>query len=257
MTHIHSMLDKFLNSALKGVHQYAHSGISCLSFFVISALFFLGVPEIDLSISNYFYDGYGYFPLNENLLVKIVYVGVPWLGRFLFFLALIIVLAAVVSPARLSRRHWRRAASMVVVVVLGVGFLVHTVLKDGMGRPRPRDVQAFAGSTSFVPVFTPSQFCATNCSFVSGHAAVGFSLMSLGMLGARRRRNFWFFTGLLTGSLIGFVRIAQGGHFLSDVIFSFVSIWAVHLLVRFVWVRFRAWQLFQPSDRADRLNAIQ
>ena len=256
MTHIKWMLGMFSKNA-QSFERYAHCGISCIAFFLISALFFLAMPEIDLSISNYFYDGLGYFPLNENLLVKIVYQGVPWLGRLIFLIALIVVLTAVIAPSSFSRRHWRRAASMVAVVVLGVGFLVHTVLKDGMGRPRPRDVQTFAGSTSFVPVFTPSHFCATNCSFVSGHAAVGFSLMSLGMLGVRRRRNFWFLTGLFAGSLIGFVRIAQGGHFLSDIIFSFVAIWAVHLLVRSVWVRFRIWQLFQSSDRAARLNAIQ
>lgn len=257
MTQLKLMLDLLSRAALKGFERHAHCATSCLGFFVICVLFFLGVPELDLSISSYFYDGFGYFPLNENLLVKIVHQGVPWLGRLIFLTALFVVLTAIVVPTSFSRRHWRRAASTVAVVVLGVGFLVHTVLKDGMGRPRPRDVQAFAGSTSFVPVFTPSQFCATNCSFVSGHAAVGFSLMSLGMLGARRRRNFWFFTGLLAGSLIGFVRIAQGGHFLSDVIFSFASIWAVHLMVRFVWLRFRTWQLSQSSDRAARLNALQ
>ena len=146
-------------------------------------------------------------------------------------------------PSKVSRRNWRRASAFVVVVVLGIGLLVHAVLKDGMGRPRPRDVQAFAGSTAFVPVFVPSQFCQSNCSFVSGHAAVGFSLMSLGMFGVRRRRKFWLHTGLIAGGLIGLTRIAQGGHFLSDVVFSLIAVWASHLLIRAVWLRFRRWQL--------------
>jgi len=135
----------------------------------------------------------------------------------------------------------------VLVVVLGIGLLVHTVLKDGMGRPRPRDVQAFAGPTAFVPVFVPSQFCQTNCSFVSGHSAVGFALMSLGMFGIRRRRQFWLCTGLVAGGLIGLVRIAQGGHFLSDIVFSLIAIWSTHLMIRAVWLRLRGWQILRRS----------
>jgi len=150
-------------------------------------------------------------------------------------------------PSRVSRRNWRRACSVVAVVVLGIGLLVHTVLKDGMGRPRPRDVQAFAGPTAFVPVFVPSQFCQTNCSFVSGHSAVGFGLMSLGMFGIRRKRQFWLVTGLVVGGLIGLTRIAQGGHFLSDIVFSLIAIWFSHLFIRTVWLRFRAWQLRRRS----------
>ena len=246
----------FSTRVVHGIERYAHCGISCVVFFAICSIFFIVWPQSDISVSSIFYDGFGFFPLNENWLVKTVYKGVPWFGRFIFLISLTVIFIAVVAPARISRRHWRRAASMAVVVVLGIGLLVHAVLKDGMGRPRPKDVEIFAGATSFVPVFTPSQFCATNCSFVSGHAAVGFSLMSLGMLGVRSRRNFWFVTGIITGSLIGFVRIAQGGHFLSDVIFSFCSIWAIHLLIRYVWMRFRFWQLFHKTNRTSRLNAI-
>jgi membrane-associated PAP2 superfamily phosphatase len=161
----------------------------------------------------------------------------------LFACSIFLLILAVLLPSKVSRRHWRRAAAVVLVVVLGIGFLVHTVLKDGMGRPRPRDVQVFAGATAFVPVFVPSQFCQTNCSFVSGHAAVGFSLMSLGMFGIRRRRQFWLLTGLIVGGVIGLGRIAQGGHFLSDIVFSMIAIWTSHLFIRLVWLRFRVWQL--------------
>jgi lipid A 4'-phosphatase len=157
-------------------------------------------------------------------------------------------------PYRVSRRNWRRSSAVVAVVVLGIGFLVHTVLKDGMGRPRPRDVQAFAGPTAFVPVFVPSQFCQTNCSFVSGHSAVGFALMSLGMFGIRRKRQFWLFTGLVVGGVIGLTRVAQGGHFLSDIVFSLIAIWSSHLLIRAVWLRFRGWQFHRRALPIARMQ---
>jgi membrane-associated phospholipid phosphatase len=94
-----------------------------------------------------------------------------------------------------------------------------------------------------MPVLQPSSFCQTNCSFVSGHAAVGFSLMAFGMFGIRKRRQFWMLTALATGTLIGFARIAQGGHFLSDIVFSYLAIWISYLAIRTVWLRFRVWQL--------------
>jgi hypothetical protein len=56
--------------------------------------------------------------------------------------------------------------------------------------------------------------------------------------------------------LIGAVRIAQGGHFLSDVVFSFLAIWFVHLLIRSFWLRFRVWQLFSRDNRHSRLMEI-
>ena len=50
-----------------------------------------------------------------------------------------------------------------------------------------------------------------------------------------------------TGGLIGLVRISQGGHFLSDVVFSLIAIWGAHLLIRAVWLRIRYWQ-FQKAN---------
>jgi lipid A 4'-phosphatase len=229
---------------------------SCLFVLMLSISLFLMWPHLDLWVTTYFYDGDGSFPANEYWFVNFVYVAVPWLGRLFFFIALAVVVMAIFSPLRINRKQWRRAAAFVTVVVLGVGLLVHSFLKDGMGRPRPRDVQIFAGPTHFVPAFTPSNFCATNCSFVSGHAAVGFSLMSLGMFGTRRRQRFWFVVSVATGSLIGAVRIAQGGHFLSDVLFSFLAIWFTQLLVRSIWLRFRTWQLISKENRHSRLMEV-
>jgi len=227
---------------------------SCFLFLLVSSLVFLIWPQLDIWVSTYFYHADGYFPANQNAFVMLIYEGIPWLGRITFLFAMLITLIAIVRPSKISRRHWRRASAFSLVVILGIGFLVHAVLKDAMGRPRPRDVQVFAGPTHFVPVFTASNFCSTNCSFVSGHAALGFSLISLGMLGVRKRRHFWFVVGATTGTFVGLVRIAQGGHFLSDVVFAFIAIWFVHLLIRTCWFRFRAWQIFCKENRSSRVN---
>ncbi len=238
----------------QNLNKHAHCLPGCIAIFILAALIFNAYPQLDLWVSGLFYAGNGKFPANEMLLIQSLYHGTPWAGRLLFACSIFLLILAVLLPSKVSRRHWRRAAAVVLVVVLGIGFLVHTALKDGMGRPRPRDVQVFAGATAFVPVFVPSQFCQTNCSFVSGHAAVGFSLMSLGMFGIRRRRQFWLLTGLIVGGVIGLGRIAQGGHFLSDIVFSMIAIWTSHLFIRLVWLRFRVWQLHHRNVPVSRLD---
>jgi lipid A 4'-phosphatase len=238
----------------RAFNRHFHCIPGCIALFLFATLIFSVYPQLDLWVSHLFYANNGIFPANEMWFVKVFYHGTPWAGRVLFVGSIFLLTVAVLMPSRVSRRNWRRACAVVAVVVLGIGLLVHTVLKDGMGRPRPRDVQAFAGPTAFVPVFVPSQFCQTNCSFVSGHAAVGFALMSLGMFGIRRKRQFWLFTGLFVGGLIGLARISQGGHFLSDIVFSLIAVWSSHLLIRAVWLRFRAWQIHRGTAAISQMQ---
>jgi lipid A 4'-phosphatase len=214
-------------------------------WYLLLAVSFLFIvwPNTDIVVSQFFYAGQGVFPANDLGFVKAVYIGAPWVGRVLFVMCLFTLLLSMLKPVWVTRRVWRSSAAFVAVVVLGVGFLVHAVLKDNMGRPRPRDVIEFSGPSAFVPVFVPSTYCKTNCSFVSGHAAIGFSVMAFGMFGVRRRRHHWFVVGLLAGGLVGGVRIAQGGHFLSDVVFSFLAIWLTHLLIHALWLRWRVRQI--------------
>ena len=234
------------------VGQPHHFQLHCLQgfllTFVLSTCLFTFVPQLDIWASNFFYQEGSHFPANELWFVKAIYDLTPWFGRAMLLTAMVVSLIAIFVPSKISRRHWRRACAMIAVLVFGLGLLVHALLKDGMGRPRPRDLQIFAGATTYVPVFIHSQFCTSNCSFVSGHAAVGFSLMSLGMFSVRRRRQFWLLAGLFSGGVVGAVRIAQGGHFLSDVVFSFLAIWMSHLLVRSLWLRFRSRQLYKPPN---------
>jgi lipid A 4'-phosphatase len=59
---------------------------------------------------------------------------------------------------------------------------------------------------------------------VSGHASGAFFILTLSWIFGYRR---WLWVGLLVGSIVGLGRILQGGHFLSDVVFSF---WAVYFI---------------------------
>ena len=111
---------------------------------------------------------------------------------------------------------------LMLVFAIGPGLLVNLILKPGYGRPRPRDLVEFGGQHEFVPVLTPTP--SLRCtSFPSGHAAMGFYLMAPAFLLWRRSRGWaalFAGTGLLMGSAIGVVRVVQGGHFPSDVVWS-------------------------------------
>ena len=183
----------------------------CFALFLLASSLFMVYPQLDLWVSHLFYADPGNFPANQMWLVKGIYFGTPWAGRVLFAVSVFLLILAVFMPSKVSRRNWRRASALVMVVVLGIGLLVHT-------------------------------------------AAVGFALMSLGMFGIRRKRQFWLFTGLVLGGLIGLARISQGGHFLSDIVFSLIAVWSSHLLIRAVWLRFRAWQFHRRTAPISQMQ---
>jgi lipid A 4'-phosphatase len=185
------------------------------------ALVFTLWPEIDLMLTEAYYrPGVG-FPLNDAWWVQLVYhiVGHLWIVAFVWLLLLLIGLV----PR--FKRHWatRRLAIayLLTALLIGPGLIVHPLLKEHWGRARPRNVVEFGGTAQFTPPLQPADECRRNCSFVSGHAAAGFYPMA-GYWVTRRRR--WLVGGIALGSLAGYIRVAMGAHFLSDVLFAGVIV---------------------------------
>jgi lipid A 4'-phosphatase len=108
--------------------------------------------------------------------------------------------------------------------------VVNVVLKNMWGRARPNDVSYFNGFQDFNPWYKISDACTSNCSFVSGDSSVGFLLIVFYFI---TKKNAYLYLGLILGSLLGFIRIAAGGHFFSDIIFSQLVV-TVTILVFFV-----------------------
>jgi lipid A 4'-phosphatase len=189
---------------------------------LVFALFlFLFVPEIDLAASGLFYvPGHG-FVMSDWPPILILYGAVPWIAWGILALAA----AAAIWLFLLQRPFWlldRKALMFLVAsTAVGPGLLANTLLKDHWGRARPAQIEAFGGSREFTPAPLPAIECATNCAFVSGHAALGFSLVAFAFLlppGGLRRAGIA--VSLAVGAVIGLGRIAQGAHFLSDVVFA-------------------------------------
>jgi len=203
---------------------------------------FEGLPMLDLQMASLFHGGAGDFPWAGQLWVQALYHGTPWLGRTLFLGTALVLVLTWLRPSRAVRSQWRRVAAVHLVMLLGVGLVVHLAFKERWGRPRPYEITAFAGAHAYVPALRPGGPCRGNCSFVSGHAATGFALVSLATFSTRSRRRKWFLWALCGGLLIGAGRVVQGGHFVSDVLFAGWFMWVVTALVREAWLRVALWR---------------
>ena len=209
-------------------------------------LLFLVWPELDLIVTRYFFDPLNQeFPANALPWVKWVYDDTPVINQWLGLLMLSALLLQWIRPGWPGLRARRSMCAWLLVVCIGLGFAVDWVLKDHFGRPHPYQTHVFTGDQDFVPAFHYRPLCEVNCSFVSGHAAGGFVWMAWGMWGWRRRRQAWLLAGVAAGSFIGAARVMQGGHFLSDVVFSGWVIWLSMQAIRAVWLRLRRRRLQQ------------
>ena len=206
----------------------------------LTTLVFICWPELDVQVSAWFYDPESRrFNPTHWPWVLAIHEGFPVAEQMLFVVTLLAWAWSWWHPDQVSRAWRRRFAAWMLLVILGIGLVVDWAFKDNVGRPRPEQIVAFAGDLPFVPVLHTSPHCDLNCSFVSGHAAGAFSLMAWGLWAPWQRRKRWLALGVGLGLAIGLMRIAQGGHFLSDVLFAGWTIWLIEQLIRACWLRWR------------------
>jgi lipid A 4'-phosphatase len=119
-----------------------------------------------------------------------------------------------------------------LVLIIGPGILVNLVCKPYWSRPRPRATKTFQGPRDFLPVLYRG-FGEEDSSFPSGHAAMGFYLMTPAFVCRRRPWTAAAFLvfGLSCGVMMGLARMVAGAHFPSDVFWSGGLIYFTALLV--------------------------
>jgi lipid A 4'-phosphatase len=190
-----------------------------LGLALLAAAVFSAFPNIDLEVSRAFYA--------EGAFVGNTLVGVKVLrGSFivLFWACAVLALIGLVATWR-GRRVWMGLALpqwvfLVVCLVVGPGLIANVVLKDHWGRARPKQIVEFGGDKAFTPALLPSAECHLNCSFVAGEAAAGFVPFYAAAFVVPQWGVALAALGTVSGLAAGLVRIAQGGHFLSDVLFA-------------------------------------
>jgi len=109
--------------------------------------------------------------------------------------------------------------------MLGPGLVANGIFKTLWGRARPREIVEFGGHHLFSSPLLPSHECLSNCSFVSGEgsAVTCVALIAVLLLWPRCgwRGRFTVVTAATFYAACGSIlRIAFGGHFLSDIIFA-------------------------------------
>jgi membrane-associated PAP2 superfamily phosphatase len=178
--------------------------------------------DLDLAICRIFYDADGRsWPfLNAEPFRTLYYHGTTpaWilgLGGLALWLA--------GWPFQPSIR--RSGLFFALMLAIGPGLMVNVILKPCWHRPRPNQVVHFGGDQDFLPVLRVGQPGSGEYlrSFPSGHASMGFYLMAPAFVLRRRKPMLayaFLLLGLAAGLVMGLSRVAQGRHFLSDVVWS-------------------------------------
>jgi len=203
----------------------------CLAILLASALFLLW-PGLDLRVASLFYRGHGAFALDHNSVAMAIHEGVPAIMQ-LAGAAIVLLLAYDLYRRRPAADAVRQAVYLAACFIIGPGLVANTLLKDNWGRPRPSQVADFAEPDRFAPPLLVGDQCPSNCSFVAGDAAAIFTFLAFALLlpaGWPRRSGVIVVTGL--GAVMGIIRMGQGDHFLSDVIFAGLFMALVVLLLR-------------------------
>ena len=103
-------------------------------------------------------------------------------------------------------------------MAIGPGLIVNLGFKDHWGRPRPYQTQDFNGPTHSNPGTTTDGACKRNCSFVSGEASTGFWMVAPASVLPPPWRGPAIVAALAFGFGASLLRLAFGGHYLSDVL---------------------------------------
>ncbi|MQB10580.1 PAP2 family protein [Agrobacterium sp. ICMP 6402] len=207
-------------------NDLSHMRITIWVMFVTLALviLFATFPSIDLGFSSLFFSPEGNLWSGREPLPE-------WFRdtlRELTELATILAFIVFIGNIRLGsqqRTGWRVWAFLCGPVVLCAGLLVNGVLKANIGRARPFSVSDFGGQQLFTPPFQFSTQCFSNCSFSSGETALiaSFFLPLCALVWPRLQWPGRVVMGSFAAGaviLMSGLRIAAGGHFLSDVVMS-------------------------------------
>jgi lipid A 4'-phosphatase len=126
-----------------------------------------------------------------------------------------------------------------LLLIIGLGLIINGIFKDYFGRPRPTQTKEFGGDQPYRTLGEPGP-PSSGKSFPSGHASTGFYWLGLFVYFRDRRSKLaWGFAtlGLIHGLLMGFGRMAQGGHWPSDILWSAGFVYFTAWTLNYVLVR--------------------
>jgi lipid A 4'-phosphatase len=216
--------------------EWRRGALLLLAAAILTTALFAFTP-LDIDAARVFYDprSLNHWPLASRMPWILLYRAASWLTGGL----LIWGLAALARGIAGHDDGLRRQGIVILVsLVLGPGLIANIALKDHWDRPRPREVIALGGRMAYVPA--PFRG-AGGASFPCGHCTVGCLYGAGWWLWRRRQRAraaASLAAGLVAGCALGVERMVAGGHFLSDIVWAALIVFAVthavyHLVFRF------------------------
>jgi membrane-associated PAP2 superfamily phosphatase len=179
----------------------------------------LAGPNVDLTLTGLFYQ-----PANNDFAAG-SQTGFAMLREHGAVAVLsCIVLTALALPLfsrwKLPRVPGRTAVFLTVSLILGPGVIVNAGLKEHWGRPRPGMIVEFGGQHEYVHWWSLRGTCKTNCSFASGEAASAAWMFAPAMIAPLPWRAAAMAGAAIFTVTVSLLRLAAGGHFLTDIVFG-------------------------------------
>lgn len=197
---------------------------------IIFGLFLTVGSSLDVVVSQLFYLGNSQFYLQSFDYITLFFRDILLPG-ILIYLLIVPLLGKYLNVKNLYFGHSFKTKEILLlwssqfIIVL---IFINLILKNLWGRSRPGEILEFGGEYVFTPWYRYSDICASNCSFVSGDSSVGFSIVVLYFI---TKNSFFLYASLTLGFSLGIIRIMEGGHFLSDILFSGIIVMILNFFI--------------------------
>lgn len=185
---------------------------------------------IDRLVTGWFFDAAsGGFPLRYNGFLEVVMH--HW-TKYLVVLVAVAAFAGYLISFLAPQLQPPRPLFLFVALALTLAPLAVAAMKFFSLRHCPWDIADFGGFIPYVGLLEayPAGTAAGRC-FPAGHASTGFCLFAFHFLGRALENPLLaragFALGLIGGLGLGLVRIVQGAHFVSHVLWAGVVCWIV------------------------------
>ena len=220
------VFDKYYpNKIIKKRQLFSNNKIYFSFIIFVCLIVFLSIgSSIDIYLSSLFYYG------NSQFLLQSYYNLTIFFRKIILPLAIIYILIlpiiSIFLPTKKFYFGYRFKFADIVFLwvsnIFNLLIIINFFLKNVWGRARPGDILQLGGKENFTAWYQISDSCSSNCSFVSGDASVGFSIIALYFL---TKKEVFFWLSLFLGCSLGLIRIMEGGHFLSDIVMSAVILY--------------------------------
>jgi len=202
---------------------------------VFFSLLLTWFSELDIAFSEIFFNKNEGFIYKNNFFVYKIYLILPQLTKIFAISCLSYLIYITIKHKSFKKAICSGAMFLVLTSAIGPGFVVNYVLKENFGRARPHQIEYFEGEKKFTKAFRITKQCSHNCSFASGHAAMGYFFTAIAYVMNLAYFNRIYISGLIFGTIVGISRIMMGGHFLSDVMTAAFVVLTLNHLIFIIW----------------------